>query len=63
MKVLLLAEAEQELHEAINWYDDQQAGLGSEFEHEVFTVIERIQRNSLLGSFGKMCLTSSPVSD
>lgn len=50
MRVLLLHEAERELHDAIRWYDDQQTGLGHDFEQEVFKVVARIRQNPLLGS-------------
>jgi len=50
MRVLLLDEAERELLDAIRWYDDQQTGLGHDFEQEVFKMVDRIRQNPLLGS-------------
>ena len=44
-KVIFASAARLEFDEAILWYDDQQSGLGDEFEAEVNRVIEEIQKD------------------
>ena len=41
-EVIFLSAARLEFDEAIHWHDDQQPGLGDEFEAEVNRVIEEI---------------------
>ncbi|MGK7927565.1 MAG: type II toxin-antitoxin system RelE/ParE family toxin [Spirulina sp.] len=44
LRVIFLPPAESELGEAIDYYEAQKPGLGSEFFEEVWATIERIQR-------------------
>ena len=44
MKVSLLEVAQQELAEAVSYYNGQQASLGDAFLLEVIAAIERIRR-------------------
>jgi plasmid stabilization system protein ParE len=44
-EVIFLSAARLEFDEAILWYDEQQPGLGDEFEAEVNHVIEEILKN------------------
>jgi plasmid stabilization system protein ParE len=44
-EIIFASAARLEFDEAILWYDDQQPGLGDEFEAEVNRVIEVIQKN------------------
>lgn len=44
MKIKFLQLAEQELGEAVEYYEDQKPGLGFEFFEEVWAVIERIKQ-------------------
>ena len=43
MNCRFLPAAEQEFHEAIAWYEAQEAGLGSRFLAVVRTAVERIR--------------------
>ena len=43
-EVIFLSTARREYDEAILWYDEQQPGLGDEFEAEVNHVIKEIQK-------------------
>ena len=43
MKVTYLRAAEAEFHEAVNYYNEQRAGLGFEFSDEVKQATERIR--------------------
>jgi plasmid stabilization system protein ParE len=43
MKVTYLNAAEAEIQEAVNFYNEQRAGLGFEFSDEVKQAIERIK--------------------
>lgn len=42
MKIEFLAVAEQELEEAVDYYNQQKAGLGDDFAKEVKRALERI---------------------
>lgn len=44
-RIIVKPEAEQELREALEWYDEQREGLGSELYNEVLEVMERIEIN------------------
>ncbi|NEP61285.1 MAG: type II toxin-antitoxin system RelE/ParE family toxin [Symploca sp. SIO2G7] len=44
-QVLVLPEAEQDLEDAYNWYEEQNTGLGSEFIRVVDASFSTIQRN------------------
>ncbi|NER49043.1 MAG: type II toxin-antitoxin system RelE/ParE family toxin [Symploca sp. SIO1B1] len=44
-QVLILPEAEQDLEEAYNWYEEKNTGLGSEFIRVVDASLSTIQRN------------------
>ena len=44
-EIIFASAARREFDETILWYDDQQPGLGGEFEAEVNRVIEEIQKN------------------
>ena len=44
-EIIFASAARLEFDEAILWYDEQQRGLGEEFEVEVNSVIEEIQKN------------------
>ena len=44
-QVLILPEAEQDLEDAYNWYEEQNTGLGSEFIRVVDASLSTIQRN------------------
>lgn len=46
MKITFLPPAEQELADAVDYYEAQKLGLGFEFFEEVWTAIERIERYS-----------------
>ena len=43
-RATILHEAEQELWEAVAYYEKRCAGLGIDFEHEVEVAVEAIQR-------------------
>ncbi|WP_323016279.1 type II toxin-antitoxin system RelE/ParE family toxin [Castellaniella sp.] len=43
MKIWLLQPAQQELAEAIGYYNHERPGLGDAFRHEAWQAIERIQ--------------------
>ena len=45
MKVTFLPPAEQELADAVDYYEAQKSGLGFEFFEEVWAAIERIERH------------------
>jgi len=47
--------AEADLEQAANWYDEEQAGLGSRFLSDVDQVFERIRERPQLdcGGFGR----------
>jgi plasmid stabilization system protein ParE len=47
-KVTLKADAEQDLLDALAWYDQQRPGLGSELLAEVEVVLDRISENPYL---------------
>ena len=47
-KILLLESALSDLHESISYYNDKKAGLGEEFEEEIFLLIELITKNPFL---------------
>ncbi|MGA3266978.1 MAG: type II toxin-antitoxin system RelE/ParE family toxin [Verrucomicrobiota bacterium] len=44
-EIIFASAAGLEFNEAILWYDDQQPGLGDEFEGEVTRVLEEIQED------------------
>jgi len=44
-RIIVKPEAEQELREALEWYDEQREGLGSELYNEVLEVMERIEND------------------
>ncbi len=44
-RIVVKPEAEQELKRALEWYDEQREGLGSELYNEVLEVMERIENN------------------
>lgn len=44
-KLLVAAEALQDMSEAFNWYEQQHLGLGAEFLDEVNEFFERITKN------------------
>lgn len=45
MKITFLTPAERELAEAVDYYEAQRLGLGSEFVDEVWATLERIQHH------------------
>jgi plasmid stabilization system protein ParE len=45
--VTFLRAAQEEAAEAIDWYEDKEAGLGREFREAVETAVESIQSNPL----------------
>lgn len=45
MKIKFLQPAEQELNEAVEYYETQKAGLDFEFFEEVWAAIERIEKH------------------
>ena len=53
-EVIFLSVARLEFDEAILWYDEQQPGLGDEFEAEVNNVIEEIQNTPERFRFASM---------
>jgi len=46
MKSRFLPSAEQELDEAIAWYEAREAGLGTRFLERVYTAVERIEEGA-----------------
>ena len=62
MKLLFHPDAEMELREAANYYDDCQTGLGLDFAEEVYAAISRIIKYpdawSRLSSNTRRCLTN-----
>ena len=62
MKLLFHPDAEVELREAANYYDDCQTGLGLDFAEEVYAAISRIIKYpdawSRLSSNTRRCLTN-----
>lgn len=49
-QVVVRPEVEHDVSEAAEWYDSQQAGLGSEFREEVIQVLDALAVNPLLYS-------------
>jgi plasmid stabilization system protein ParE len=47
MKLRVLPEAFRDLAEAVDWYNNQQEGLGEEFESLFYTRVESLTGNSL----------------
>lgn len=43
--VLLSAEAQQDIDNAVLWYEKQQAGLGIRFYTELLNRLEKLERN------------------
>ncbi len=62
MKLLFHPDAEAELREAANYYDDCQTGLGLDFAEEVYAAISRIIKYpdawSRLSSNTRRCITN-----
>ena len=62
MKLLFHPDAEVELREATNYYDDCQTGLGLDFAEEVYSAISRIIKYpeawSRLSSNTRRCITN-----
>ena len=54
MNIRFLAVARQELDDAVDWYEQQSAGLGYEFLDELDRVVRRIK------SYPDSCLELSP---
>jgi toxin ParE1/3/4 len=52
--VIIHREAIEELDEAVAYYEDQKAGLGSNFLVEVEQALSKIQQNPSLGSVYKV---------
>ncbi|MCD6526942.1 MAG: type II toxin-antitoxin system RelE/ParE family toxin [Desulfuromonas sp.] len=48
MIIEFLEEAEQELFEAVYWYESKEAGLGIRFRDEIVHVVDRIIEDPLL---------------
>jgi plasmid stabilization system protein ParE len=48
MTVEFMVEAEQELADAVFWYESKQPGLGRRFRKEVETVVHSMAQNPLL---------------
>ena len=49
-EVLFRPEVEQDISEAVIWYEERQVGLGKEFLEEVIQVLELLAENPLLHS-------------
>jgi len=47
-KVVARPQAEDDITEAADWYDNQSAGLGHEFIEEILTVLDELALNPLL---------------
>lgn len=47
VRLIIRAEAELDITEAAQWYQEQQAGLGVEFINEVRTAIQRVAERPL----------------
>ena len=43
----LRTEAEKDMSEAYNWYNDQQTGLGDDYLHSIETMLDRIIEHPL----------------
>lgn len=46
-KVELVEPAEDEYHEIVNWYEDQQSGLGLRFYSEMENLFRRLEKNPI----------------
>lgn len=46
--VVARPQAEDDIIEAAEWYDDQRVGLGDEFIEEILTVFDELESNPLL---------------
>lgn len=49
-QVVFRPEVEQDVADAISWYESHQAGLGAEFAEEIIQVWEALAENPLLNS-------------
>ncbi|MBN2685778.1 MAG: type II toxin-antitoxin system RelE/ParE family toxin [Pontiellaceae bacterium] len=62
MKLIVLTAAEEDLAEAVLYYNDQRPGLGHEFSDEVKRTFRRIQENPTawthISRRGRRCLTA-----
>lgn len=62
MNIAILASAERELDEAVEYYESQQFGLGTRFRNEVILALHRIQLHPqaypLLSARARRCLVS-----
>ena len=47
-RVVARPQAEDDITEAADWYDNQSAGLGDEFIDEILAVFDRLELNPLL---------------
>lgn len=44
-EIIIEPEAERDLQQAVNWYDEQRPGLGREFVEQVDTIFNTIRKN------------------
>jgi len=62
MKYTFHPDAELELEDAINYYEERQNGLGYDFSFEVYSTIKRIVNNpkawTILGDDIRRCMTN-----
>lgn len=62
MNIAILASAERELDDAVEYYESQQFGLGTRFRNEVLLAFHRIQLHPLsyqvLSARARRCLVS-----
>lgn len=65
MEILIIHQAEEELWNAVTYYEEQQPGLGLEFETEVRSAFKKIIQNPTLwpiksGNYRKYILSRFP---
>jgi toxin ParE1/3/4 len=49
-QVVARPQAEDDILEAVAWYDGQRAGLGDEFTEEILAIFDALEANPLLSS-------------